>query len=243
MVASLTLCLGCTVNAPGLLRAPDARAVVTGGPDASMIFVARTSGGTAIVIDLGWIGAEPRLRAALAAVHVAPDSIAAVFLTHAHRDHIGAWRLVRQRALYLAADEEPRLFGRVEYAGWIPRTAEALRRSRLPPDAGVRVHTFSRDTAFVVGGDTVRAFLVPGHTPGSTAYLLRGILFAGDALSRVPTRGFTPARRGYSDDAARGARSLATLWNRLAAYDVRYVCTAHARCAAYSEEFRRDATR
>lgn len=40
---------------------------------------------------------------------------------------------------------------------------------------------FSKDTVFVFGRDTLHAFLVAGHTAGSTAYLFRGVLFVGDA--------------------------------------------------------------
>lgn len=58
------------------------------------------------------------------------------------------------------------------------------------------------------------------HTAGSAAYLFRGILFTGDALARTALDGFTSALPAYSDDAPRGAASLATLLDRVAPYEV-----------------------
>jgi glyoxylase-like metal-dependent hydrolase (beta-lactamase superfamily II) len=104
----------------------------------------------------------------------------------------------------------------------------------------IDVRTFSRDTAFVLGRDTLYAYLVPGHTAGSVVYLFRGVLFLGDAVTRTLWGGFASARRGYSDDARLAAANLATLWPRLPDGAVRYVCTAHAHCHSYSADFLRD---
>ena len=105
------------------------------------------------------------------------------------------------------------------------------------------MHTCSCDTVFAFGADTVFAYLVPGHTAGSAAYRYRGIRFLGDAATYTRWGGFGPAHRGYSDDAALAARSLRALWPRLPAGTVRYVCTAHAQCAAFSAAFARDVAR
>ena len=87
-----------------------------------------------------------------------------------------------------------------------------------------------RDTLFVLGADTVFAYPVPGHTPGSTAYVFRGILFVGDAMNWRPFTGWSGARPEMSDDVAESDRSLAALWRRLPPGSVHVVCTAHAKC-------------
>lgn len=97
--------------------------------------------------------------------------------------------------------------------------------------------TFSRDTSFVLGADTVRASVVPGHTAGSAVYLLRGILFLGDAATYSRLGGFAPAKPGFSDGARLAAESLERLWSRIPAVSVRYICTAHARCAHFTRAF------
>jgi glyoxylase-like metal-dependent hydrolase (beta-lactamase superfamily II) len=103
------------------------------------------------------------------------------------------------------------------------------------------VRPLSGDTALTFGRDTVHVFSVPGHTAGSTVYLIRGMLLAGDAIYRGFLGGFRPAMSGYSDDTAAAAHSLATLFRRLEPFTVDSVCTAHGRCAAFSPEFRADA--
>jgi glyoxylase-like metal-dependent hydrolase (beta-lactamase superfamily II) len=102
----------------------------------------------------------------------------------------------------------------------------------------VSLHAFSRDTTFVFGVDTLRAYLVPGHTAGSAAYLFRGTLFLGDAASASVRGRFTPARTIYSDSRRRARASLRALWARLPEGQVHQVCTAHAHCAPFTARLR-----
>lgn len=96
---------------------------------------------------------------------------------------------------------------------------------------------------FVIGTDTLRAYTVAGHTAGTTVYLFRGILFLGDAVTYSRRRGFGPAKPRVSDDPDIAAENLERLWPRLPAGGVRYVCTAHAHCAPFSERFLADVVR
>jgi glyoxylase-like metal-dependent hydrolase (beta-lactamase superfamily II) len=204
-----------------------------------MVYLTRVQGGL-VAVDLGWWGAERAVARALRGLGASPAEVTDVFLTHTHRDHVGAWRLLRASRFHLAADEGPAFTGERRHRGWVPRLTERLRRSRLPGPAEVRVRPFSRDTAFAFGADTLYAYLVPGHTAGSAAYLFRGTLFLGDAATYTRWGGFGPARRGYSDDAAAAAASLRALWGRLPPGAVREVCTAHAWCSEFTPAFLRD---
>jgi hydroxyacylglutathione hydrolase len=215
---------------------------LSGGPNTSMVYLARVPSGV-IAIDLGWWGAERSVRGVLSGLGASPDDVTDVFLTHSHRDHVGAWRLVRRSRFHVAAAERATFVGERAHRGWIPRTFERLKRSALPRRDEVNVRTFSRDTAFVFGRDTLRAYVVPGHTAGSVAYLFRGILFLGDAATYTRWGGFAPARRGYSDDARTAARSLDALWARLPRDTVHSVCTAHAKCSALTPAFLADIKR
>lgn len=216
------------------LVTPMAAAVaLSGGPSKSMVYLARTSGGV-IAIDLGWWGSADAVARQLGALNATPGDVTNVFLTHSHRDHIGAWRLLRGSKFHLAEKEVPRLYGNTAHGGVIPRAAEAVNSSDLPRTGDLRVLAFSTDTAFAFGDDTLHAFLVPGHTAGSAAYLFRGVLFVGDAAGFTRWGGFGPARHGYSDDTGQAAASLTALWARLPRGAVRQVCTAHAHCREYS---------
>jgi hydroxyacylglutathione hydrolase len=222
--------------------APGAAVALSGGPNTSMVYLARAQN-RLIAIDLGWWGAERSVRRALAQLGATPDDVTDVFLTHSHRDHVGAWRLVRHTRFHLAAAEGATFAGERHHRGWIPAMVERLRRSEMPRRGEVDVRPFSRDTAVVFGRDTLYAFAVPGHTAGSTAYLFRGILFVGDAATYTRWGGFGPARRGYSDDAQVAARNLDALWARLPVTAVRLVCTAHAKCAAMTPRLLTDVKR
>jgi glyoxylase-like metal-dependent hydrolase (beta-lactamase superfamily II) len=237
LVAVLALAL--TACASKMLPAVEqgGEVIRTAGPNQSMIYAVDTEDGV-VLVDLGWWGAEDDLRARLARMGRDTADVVAVFLTHAHRDHIVAWTAVPHAKFYLAEGEVDEFFGEAHYDGWIPKLADRIHPPRLPQRGEVDVVPFASDTAFVFGADTVRVFLVPGHTDGSSAYLVRGVLFAGDAIGFVPLAGFKSARRGFSDDTELAADNLGRLFDRLKAYDVDAVCTAHARCGAFTEAFR-----
>ena len=214
------------------LAAPGRAGVATtNGRNASMIYAARLGTGV-VVVDLGWSGATRALDAVLAGVGAGRGDVAAVLLTHSHRDHVGAWRAVAHAPFYAGMAEVPRLFGERPHRAWVPRAADWLRAPALPARGRVRVVTVARDTALAFGHDTVWAFPAPGHTAGSVAYLVRGVLFVGDAASAtVAGARLRPPRAIYTDDGAEARRSLARLRTATAGMTVRLVCTAHARCA------------
>ena len=215
---------------------------LTGGPNTSMIYLARTADGM-LAIDLGWWGTERALRQALQELGATHRDVVRVFLTHSHRDHVAAWRTLRHARFHLAASEYSRLVGDSAHRGWLARVGDAVKPADLPRAGDLDVRTFARDTTFVVGADTLRAYLVTGHTAGTVVYLFRGILFLGDAVTYSRWRGFAPAKPRVSDDPRVALENLERLWPRLPAGGVRYVCTAHAHCAPYTARFLTDVAR
>ena len=213
---------------------------LSGGPSTSMMYLARTPEGL-LAIDLGWWGQSRALSDALKKLDATSTDIHWVFLTHSHRDHIAAWREVRHARFVLAASEEGRLFGQTAHGGWIPLWADRLRPPSLPRQGDLATTGLTTDTVFVFGSDTLHAYLVPGHTPGSMVYLFRGVLFVGYAMTFSRWGGFGPAKRCFTDDRSMAARNLTALWARLPAGAVRYVCTAHARCGVFTARFVKDA--
>jgi hydroxyacylglutathione hydrolase len=202
-----------------------------------MIYVAKTDSGV-IAIDLGWFGAERRLRDALRRLHVSPADVRYVFLTHAHRDHIYAWPMVRGARFVLGARELPYFTGRASYRALIPRIGDRLASYARPESGALALIPLSADTSIRLGKDTLFAFAVPGHTAGSTAYLFRGVLFAGDAINWRPWSGFSGARSEFSDNLAESRVSMRALWTRLGSSPVRLACSAHAKCGVVDSAFR-----
>jgi len=207
-----------------------------------MIYVARTDSGV-MAIDLGWTGSEETLPRLLKAIGAGPSDVRYVFLSHAHRDHIAAWPLVRQARFVLGRDEVPVFTGSGSYAGWAAKMGDELNTYPRPKGGELALVTVASDTAIVLGRDTVFAFSIPGHTPGSTAYLFRGILFGGDAINWRPGSGFQGARPEFSDSVAQSRESLEALWARLPLTRTRIMCSAHGKCAVADSALRERITR
>ena len=223
------LLLGCTKDLQLIQDPPNAVAATTTGPWASMIYVARTDSGV-IAIDLGWTGSENVLPDLLQQLGATTTDVRYAFLTHAHRDHIAAWPLVRQARFVLGANEVPAFTGQGGYSGWAAKMGEMNEYPR-PATGELPLIAVASDTAIVLGRDTVFAFPVPGHTAGSMTWLFRGILFGGDAINWRPGTGFQGARPEFSDSIAQSRESLRALWQRLPVDRVRIMCTAHGKCA------------
>lgn len=234
--------LGCRRAVEPLVVPHRSAVALTGGVNTSMIYLARTSDGV-LAIDLGWWGERPALDRALKALEATTSDVQWVFLTHSHRDHIAAWPSVRHARIYVGAIEEPLLVGAAAHAGLVPRLIDRVKPSHLPGRGELRVTTLGQDTTILIGADTMRAFMLPGHTAGSVVYLFRGVLFLGDAVTWSRAGGFAPAKPHYSDDPRAAAANLTRLWSRLPAGAVRYACTAHARCTAFTQHFIDDIAR
>jgi len=229
--------LGCTKDLHLIEDPPNAAAATTTGPWASMIYVARTDSGV-IAIDLGWTGSETVLPQVLRNINAAPNDVRFAFLTHAHRDHIAAWPLVRQARFVIGAAEVPALLGEAGYSGWAAKMGDELNAYPHPKPGELTLVPLAADTAIALGRDTVFAFPIPGHTAGSVAYLFRGILFGGDAINWRPGSGFQGARPEFSDSVEQNRESLRALWNRLPGSRMQMMCTAHGKCAVADSALR-----
>lgn len=116
------------------------------------------------LIDAG-VSAESVGRE-LRQANIDPAAVEHIFLTHAHYDHIGALVLFKNARIHIARPELAKLGDKDKAAFPVAPT---------PFDDGEHLQ---------LGNSTIQALIVPGHTPGSTAYLFNGkTLFTGDTLA------------------------------------------------------------
>lgn len=151
------------------------------------------------LIDAGYPGDVRTLLASIAAIGHRPEDVRAVLVTHAHVDHVGALNHLHERygtPALMHPDEVPNATGERHESA---TTADVVRRAWRPavlrwsiaisragatrPPVVAHAEAFSGDGPLDLPGGPVPVHL-PGHTSGTTAYLLpeAGVVATGDAL-------------------------------------------------------------
>ncbi|HWO14117.1 MAG TPA: MBL fold metallo-hydrolase [Polyangiaceae bacterium] len=144
----------------------------------SDIYAARL-GPRVIVFDAGM---DPEARALELLVDSLGTDLSAVtdiFLTHGHFDHVAAARRCPNARIHIGAADADVLAHRTPARAVVPRLFGKLLGVPALEASDRLVGVRSVD---VGGGESVLAVPLPGHTPGSYAYLFDGVLFTGDAL-------------------------------------------------------------
>ena len=180
--------------------------------------------GEMALIDAGNDKSGKAILAELARRQLSTDAVKAILLTHGHPDHTAAILLFPNAQVMALGPEVALVEGRAGAHG--PLT-------RLMPvsPTGVKVTRVLQDGEVVMLGQlTVRVFAVPGHTAGSAAYLVNGVLFLGDAADTTSDAAIKPAPWVFSDSQAQDRASLVYLDQRLIqdGSDVKAIAFAHS---------------
>lgn len=194
------------------------------------LFAARTAPGPHVIFfDAGIDPKGAPVLALLTALGASPDDVTDVFLTHGHGDHLGGVPLLPKARVHLGAGDVPLAGGQVPPELLMPRLIGKLMGS---PSIAVNA-PITGAASFPVGATdpakTVKAFPVPGHTPGSYVFLYDGVLLAGDIA--IFKDGRLEAPPGIFDPHPEQSRaSIISLKTQLANETVDIVCTAHGGC-------------
>ncbi|HNX22676.1 MAG TPA: MBL fold metallo-hydrolase [Spirochaetota bacterium] len=137
------------------------------------------------------------------------SDVKAIFLTHGHSDHIASAKIFPRAKIYSLKEE-------VEIAEGLKNNPSPVGRIFSPKPTGLKVTNILKDGEKVnLGSLTVEAFSIPGHTEGSAAYLINGVLFLGDAALSSSDGKIRHAVWAFSSDVNQQNRSLKSLSERL----------------------------
>lgn len=166
--------------------------------------------GQVALVDAGNDADGTAILAELTRRRLGPDAVVAILLTHGHPDHLAAVRLFPRAQVMALEGEVAIVEGREASQGPLERL--------MPVSAtGIRVGRPLRDgERLMVGEVPVRVFAVPGHTAGSAAYLINGVLFIGDSGDADSAGRLQGSAWIFSDSQEQNRASLIGLARRLA---------------------------
>lgn len=205
----------------GAELAPGIRVVQDGMVTVGMLDLGE---GKVALVDCGNDPAGKAIRAELSRRGLDAAAVTAILLTHGHGDHLAACGLF-PKATLMALDSEVELIeGRSRARGPLTRL--------LPPNRlGLRVgRPLADDAQLLLGSRHVHVFAVPGHTAGSAAYLVDGVVFLGDSGAVTTKKTIAPAPWALTDDPRQNLASLDALGVRLqvSGEPVRTIAPAHS---------------
>jgi glyoxylase-like metal-dependent hydrolase (beta-lactamase superfamily II) len=180
------------------------------------------TGSNVVLIDAGNDSGGAAILNELSRRKLGRDAVAAIFITHGHPDHTAG----------IAAFPKAEVMSLEREVGLIEGTEGAhgpLTRLFPVRPTGVRVTRPLKDGETVAFGQTeIRSFAIPGHTAGSAAYLVNGVLFLGDAADVGRGGEVQGAPWVFSDSQTEDRASLVALERRLGSEGVAVKAIAFA---------------
>jgi glyoxylase-like metal-dependent hydrolase (beta-lactamase superfamily II) len=189
------------------------------------VFAARV-GPRVVLFDTGADPAGAPIDVALGALGGSRGDVTDVFLTHGHGDHTaGASQLPRAR-IHLGDGDVALAAGKATPEALMVRVMALV----MPAPPVTTTDPLTGAATIDVGeGKSVKAVPVPGHTPGSYAFLFDGVLFVGDIMVLKQGR-LEPTPRLFDPRPEENRAAIRSLKLQLAGDTVDIVCTAHGGC-------------
>jgi hydroxyacylglutathione hydrolase len=201
---------------------PGVMAVSSAG---AYLYAAR-AGQHVVLFDAGADPAGRGIDVALGALHASRGDVTDLFLTHGHPDHVAGAAGLGGARVHLGDADAPVVEGHAPPDNLIVRLVAKIEAA---PPVAVTQRLSGVMTVDLGGGRIVKAFPVPGHTPGSYVFLYDGVLFAGDTMMFKQGR----LDRGpslFDNDGEQLKASIRGLKSQLAGAEIGAVCAGHGGC-------------
>ena len=170
-----------------------------------------------IAIDAG---VNPdKVTRSLRKLNIVPSDVHTVLLTHTDPDHSGGISAFPNAVRVLSSLEEPMILGEDV------RILLGISRSKRNPIADDPYTLVDPGEILNIDGRTIQVLSTPGHSPGSTTYIVDGrMAFIGDAGRR--SRGtITPLPRMLNNNHELAERTIVDFLNSYD--DLEYIFTGH----------------
>ena len=187
---------------------------------------AAKAGSHVVLFDAGADPAGRPIDVAVAALNARRSDITELFLTHSHPDHIAGAAGLMGVKVHLGEADVPTAEGHTPPDKPLVRL---IAKAQGAPPATVTQPLRGVVATDVGGGKIVKAFPVPGHTPGSYVFLYDGVLFAGDTMMFKQGR----LDRGpslFNSDGEQLKASVRALKAQLTGAEIAAVCAGHGGC-------------
>jgi len=181
-------------------------------------------GGRIALIDAGNDPDGKVILAELARRHLTADAVRDIFLTHGHPDHTGAAHLFPAAHVYIGVGDAALAQGRDGSHG-------PLTHFFGPHDSHIaQLVAVPSNQELTAGEKKVWMFMLPGHTAGSSAFLVDGLLFLGDSAGLDSHGKLRGAPYAMSDSQSENRASLRRLADEIRAshLEVKAMLPAHS---------------
>jgi glyoxylase-like metal-dependent hydrolase (beta-lactamase superfamily II) len=184
--------------------------IVTSGTGSTVGIVPIGEAAVAL-IDAGSDATGAPILADLEKRGLTAESVKAILFTHGHFDHIAAAGVFPQAQLLALAPEADLIAGLKKPRGPV------VRFFPVKPTGLNVTRTLKEGEPLMLGDTTIKVFAVPGHTAGSAAYLINGILFLGDSADATAKGKLQSGHWIFCDDLAENEASLRSLVDKIVA--------------------------
>jgi hydroxyacylglutathione hydrolase len=174
--------------------------------------------------NMGYIaidgGVSPQaVKEGLEKLHIDPLSVQGVFITHSDSDHTGGISLFSRAEIFLSDLEEPMILGNDT------RKLFGKERSGISPLAQMKYTLLSPEEEIILDGLVVKAVSVPGHSSGSTAYIINNkTAFVGD-MAVVSGKSLSPLPGFINNNQSLAGETAAAFQKKYAYLD--FIATGH----------------
>ncbi len=160
----------------------------------SNVYIIKSNGEIAL-IDAGYGPPHSNLIESLSKFNISTDDISKVLITHRHKDHTNGLKQLINKA-------KPEIYVHKYDAEIIIRRLRLNRRLVIRIDDSYNIK---------IGSKIVKTIHTPGHTAGSTCYLIDEMLFSGDLVFANGGFGRTDLPTGNFNELVRSLEKVSKL--------------------------------